>query len=89
MCNFEIVQNKDYTAVFVNEKNITPKITRLGIYSLSGGISELCRYDYLFENAITYSILEWEPREAIDSYSLSIMKSVLEQQKAFKNLIKN
>jgi hypothetical protein len=89
MCNFETIQNNNYTAVFVNENNAIPKsITPLGIYSLIGGLAELCRYDYLFENTVIYSILKWESREPIDSYSLGIMITILEQQKAFKNLIK-
>jgi hypothetical protein len=89
MENFVSIKNKDYTAVFINENNILPKkIIPLGIYSLIGGLSELCEYVYLFDNVVTYTILHWETREAKDPYSMSIMKTIIEQQKSFINLIK-
>jgi hypothetical protein len=88
--NFVEMQNENFTAVFVNEENALPKtITPLGIYKIDNGLAELCQYDYLFENIVTYSILQWESREAKDITCYNLMANAIGQQKAFKNLIKD
>jgi len=90
MCDFQVVQNDNYSAVFVNHIDTIPlEIIPLGIYrSGEYGIQELCNFSYLFEGSIKYEILSWENREAKDSYSMSIMNNILSQQAGFKHLLK-
>ena len=83
------IKNKDYTAVFINENNSIPyKVTSLGIYKIIGGLCELCEYEYWLEGFASYKILEWETREAKDNSCYNLMANIIDQQKGFKNLIK-
>ena len=90
MCNFQTVQNDAFTAVFVNRKKEIPnKCFPMGVYRIENGIiQELYKYEYLFENFISYDILDWENRESLDVHSYLIIKSILEQQKGFGHLLK-
>ena len=91
MCNFEFVQNNNFTAVFVNEKEEVPKkIIPLGVYRMFQETpQELCIYTYMFEDAILYQILDWEVREPKDAGALSIIKNIIEQQKGLAHLLKS
>jgi hypothetical protein len=86
---FKTENNEKYSAVFINEKEAIPKeIIPLGIYKyINDSIFELYQYNYLFEDTVIYAILRWQLREAKNKYCLDVMKTIIDQQEAFKELL--
>jgi hypothetical protein len=84
----KIEDNERYSAVFVNTYDKPVKIIPLGVYDGTGNISELCEYVYILDDAIEYKLLIWEPREPKDLSCRLAINTIINQQKAIKNLLK-
>ena len=80
--------NEKYSAVFVNTLDKPLKIKPMRVYSEISGISELCEYVYILDDMIEYKLLVWEPREPKDYACKLVINTIIDQQKAIKNLLK-